>query len=88
MWEQLAAPDPPLKYAEDIDLFAKYKNHHRFTQFMMGLREDFDLPKLLSLVALLFLHLMLLSRNLFLKKIGVLTSIYLLRMLSWLHLVL
>ena len=25
MWEQLAAADPPLRYAEDIDLFAKYK---------------------------------------------------------------
>uniref|UniRef100_A0A2N9FEA6 Reverse transcriptase Ty1/copia-type domain-containing protein n=1 Tax=Fagus sylvatica TaxID=28930 RepID=A0A2N9FEA6_FAGSY len=42
MWEQLAAADPPLRYAEDIDLFAKYKDHRRFTQFMMGLREDFE----------------------------------------------
>jgi hypothetical protein len=44
-----------------------------------------NLPELLYLVALLFLHLMLLSRSLFLKKIGVLTIIYLLQMLSWLH---
>jgi hypothetical protein len=42
MWEQLAAVDPPLKYAEDIELFAKYKDRHRFTQFMMGLHEDFE----------------------------------------------
>ena len=42
MWEQLAAADPPLRYAEDIDLFAKYKDRRRFTQFMMGLREDFE----------------------------------------------
>uniref|UniRef100_A0A2N9IJ59 Uncharacterized protein n=1 Tax=Fagus sylvatica TaxID=28930 RepID=A0A2N9IJ59_FAGSY len=38
----LAAADPPLRYAEDIDLFAKYKDRRRFTQFMMGLREDFE----------------------------------------------
>uniref|UniRef100_A0A2N9GWD9 Integrase catalytic domain-containing protein n=1 Tax=Fagus sylvatica TaxID=28930 RepID=A0A2N9GWD9_FAGSY len=42
MWEQLAAADPLLRYAEDIDLFAKYKDRRRFTQFMMGLREDFE----------------------------------------------
>ena len=42
MWEQLAAANPPLRYAEDIDLFAKYKDRPRFTQFMMGLREDFE----------------------------------------------
>uniref|UniRef100_A0A2N9HCJ2 Reverse transcriptase Ty1/copia-type domain-containing protein n=1 Tax=Fagus sylvatica TaxID=28930 RepID=A0A2N9HCJ2_FAGSY len=42
MWEQLAAADPPLRYAEDIDLFAKYKDRRRFTQFMMGLHEDFE----------------------------------------------
>ena len=42
MWEQLAAADPPLRYVEDIDLFAKYKDRHRFTQFMMGLREDVE----------------------------------------------
>uniref|UniRef100_A0A2N9EL77 Reverse transcriptase Ty1/copia-type domain-containing protein n=1 Tax=Fagus sylvatica TaxID=28930 RepID=A0A2N9EL77_FAGSY len=42
MWEQLVAADPPLRYAEDIDLFAKYKDCRRFTQFMMGLREDFE----------------------------------------------
>ena len=41
MWEQLAVTDPQLKYAEDINLFAKYKDRRRFTQFMMGLREDF-----------------------------------------------
>ena len=46
-----------------------------------------NLPELLYLVTLLFLQMMLLSRNLFLKKIGILTIIYLLRMLSWLHLV-
>uniref|UniRef100_A0A2N9F074 Reverse transcriptase Ty1/copia-type domain-containing protein n=1 Tax=Fagus sylvatica TaxID=28930 RepID=A0A2N9F074_FAGSY len=42
MWEQLTAADPPLQYAEDIDLFAKYKDRRRFTQFMMSLREDFE----------------------------------------------
>ena len=42
MWEQLAAADPPLRYVEYIDLFAKYKDRRRFTQFMMGLREDFE----------------------------------------------
>ena len=42
MREQLAATDPPLTYAEDIDLFAKYKDRCHFTQFMMGLREDFE----------------------------------------------
>ena len=41
IWEQLAAANPPLRYAEDIDLFAKYKDRRRFTQFMIGLREDF-----------------------------------------------
>uniref|UniRef100_A0A2N9I0E0 Reverse transcriptase Ty1/copia-type domain-containing protein n=1 Tax=Fagus sylvatica TaxID=28930 RepID=A0A2N9I0E0_FAGSY len=30
------------QYAEDINLFAKYKDRRRFTQFMMGLREDFE----------------------------------------------
>jgi hypothetical protein len=39
---QLAAVDPPLKCAEDIKLFAKYRDRHRFTQFMMGLHEDFE----------------------------------------------
>ena len=42
MLEQLAAADPSLKYAEDIDLFTKYKDRRCFTQFMMGLREDFE----------------------------------------------
>ena len=42
MWEQLAAADPPLRYVEDIDIFAKYKDLRRFTQFMMGLHEDFE----------------------------------------------
>ena len=42
MWEQLAAADPPLRYAEDINLFAKYKDRRRFTQFMMGLHKDFE----------------------------------------------
>jgi hypothetical protein len=42
MWEQLAAADPSLRYAEDIDLFAKYKDRRRFTQFMIGLHEDFE----------------------------------------------
>uniref|UniRef100_A0A2N9H2U3 Haem-binding uptake Tiki superfamily ChaN domain-containing protein n=1 Tax=Fagus sylvatica TaxID=28930 RepID=A0A2N9H2U3_FAGSY len=40
--EQLTVVDPPLKYAEDIELFAKYKDRRRFTQFMMGLCEDFE----------------------------------------------
>jgi hypothetical protein len=40
--EQLAATDPPLKYAKDIVLFVKYKDRRLFTQFMMGLREDFE----------------------------------------------
>ena len=47
-----------------------------------------NLPELLSLVALLFLHLMLRSRNLSLKRIDVLTITYPLRMLFWLLLVL
>ena len=85
MWEQLAAADPSLKYDEDIELFSKYKDHHRFMQFMKGLRKDLNLLELLSLVALLFLHLMLLLRSLFFKKISVLTIICLLQMLSWLH---
>uniref|UniRef100_A0A2N9GWE6 Retrotransposon Copia-like N-terminal domain-containing protein n=1 Tax=Fagus sylvatica TaxID=28930 RepID=A0A2N9GWE6_FAGSY len=42
MWEQLAVSNPPLRYAEDIDLFAKYKDRRRFTQFMMSLREGFE----------------------------------------------
>ena len=42
MWEQLAVVNPPLKYAKDIDLFAKYKDHRCFTQFMMSLCEDFE----------------------------------------------
>uniref|UniRef100_A0A2N9HE40 Reverse transcriptase Ty1/copia-type domain-containing protein n=1 Tax=Fagus sylvatica TaxID=28930 RepID=A0A2N9HE40_FAGSY len=39
---KLAVADPPLRYAEDIDLFAKYKDRRCFTQFMMSLREDFE----------------------------------------------
>ena len=41
MWEQLSAADPPLRYPEDIELFAKYRDRHRFLHFMMSLREDF-----------------------------------------------
>ena len=88
MWEQLAAADPSLKYDEDIELFSKYKDHHHFMQFMKGLRKDLNLLELLSLVALLFLHLMLLSRNLSLKRIDILTITYPLRMLFWLLLIL
>jgi hypothetical protein len=83
MWEQLAVTDPALRYAEEIDLFAKYKDRRRFTQFMMGLREDFEPTR-----AALLSHSPLPSKSLFLKKIGVLTFICLLQMLSWLHLVL
>ncbi len=39
---QFVVADPPFKYAEDIDLFAKYKDRRCFTQFMMGLCEDFE----------------------------------------------
>uniref|UniRef100_A0A2N9FRD1 GAG-pre-integrase domain-containing protein n=1 Tax=Fagus sylvatica TaxID=28930 RepID=A0A2N9FRD1_FAGSY len=62
--------------------------NHRFTQFMKGLRKDLNLLELLSSVALLFLHLMLLSRNLSLKRIDILTITYPLRMLFWLLLIL
>ena len=41
-WEQLASANPSLKYAEDIELFTKYKDHRRFTYFIMGLRENFE----------------------------------------------
>jgi len=41
MWEQLFAADPPLRYPEDIDLFAKYWDRRRFMHFMMGLHENF-----------------------------------------------
>ena len=37
MWEQLFIADPPLRYPEDIELFAKYRDHRRFMNFMMGL---------------------------------------------------
>uniref|UniRef100_A0A2N9FF70 Reverse transcriptase Ty1/copia-type domain-containing protein n=1 Tax=Fagus sylvatica TaxID=28930 RepID=A0A2N9FF70_FAGSY len=84
MWKQLAVANLPLKYAEDIELFAKYMDCRRFTQFMMGFCEDFEPTR----AAFLFLHLMLLSRNLFFKRIDVLTITYLLRMLFWLLLVL
>ena len=33
MWEQLATADPSLRYAEDIDLFAKYKDRQLQTKF-------------------------------------------------------
>ena len=42
MWKQLVAANPPLKYAEDIELFAKYKDCRRFTQFIMGIHEHFE----------------------------------------------
>ncbi|KAL0015489.1 hypothetical protein SO802_002558 [Lithocarpus litseifolius] len=42
MWEQLSAADPPLKHPKDIEIFAKYRDRHRFMHFMMGLREDFE----------------------------------------------
>ena len=45
MWEQLFIADPPLKYPEDIELFAKYWDCHQFMHFMMGLREDFKPTK-------------------------------------------
>jgi hypothetical protein len=46
---------------------------------MMGLREDFESTR----AALLFLHLTLLSRNFFMKKIDILIIIYLFWMLFW-----
>ena len=42
MWEQLSAADAPLRYPEDIKLFAKYRDRRRFMHFMMGLCEDFE----------------------------------------------
>ena len=42
MWKQLVAANPPLKYAKDIELFAKYKDCRRFTQFIMGIHEHFE----------------------------------------------
>ena len=84
MWKQLAVANLPLKYAEDVELFAKYMDCRRFTQFIMGFCEDFEPTR----AAFLFLHLMLLSRNLFFKRIDVLTITYLLQMLFWLLLVL
>ena len=42
MWDQFVVADPPFKYAEDIDLFAEYKDRRCFIQFMMGLCEDFE----------------------------------------------
>ena len=41
MWEQLFTVDPPLVCSKDIELFVKYRDHHKFMHFMMGLREDF-----------------------------------------------
>ena len=41
MSEQLSTIDPPLRYPVDIELFAKYRDRHRFLHFMMSLREDF-----------------------------------------------
>ena len=80
MWEQLAVIDPPLKYAEGIDLFAKYKDRRSFTQFMMGLCKDFEPTRDAFLSYSPLPHLMLLSKNFSLRKIDVLTIIYLLRM--------
>ena len=40
MWKQFE--DPPFKYAEDIELFAKYKDHRYSMHFMIGLCEDFE----------------------------------------------
>ena len=42
MWEQLSVVNPPLVYSKDIELFVKYRDHHKFMLFMMGLREDFE----------------------------------------------
>ena len=42
MWEQLSVADFPLLYPEDIELFAKYQDRHRFMHFIMGLHEDFE----------------------------------------------
>ena len=41
MLEQLSTIDPPLRYPEDIELFAKYWDRRQFMHFMMGLHEDF-----------------------------------------------
>ena len=41
MSKQLSTTDPPLRYPEDIELFAKYWHCLRFMHFMMGLHEDF-----------------------------------------------
>ena len=42
MWEQLSSADPPLRYLEDIELFAKYWVCRRFMHFMRGLCENFE----------------------------------------------
>ena len=42
MWEQLSVADPPLVCSKDIELFVKYRDHHKFMHFIMGLREDFE----------------------------------------------
>ena len=50
MQEQLSAADPSLVYSKDIELFAKYRDSHKFMHFMMGLREDFE-PTRVSLLS-------------------------------------
>ena len=50
MWEQLSAADPSLVCSKDIELFAKYRDCHKFMHFMMGLREDFE-PTRVSLLS-------------------------------------
>ena len=46
MWEQLSAVDPPLVWSNDIELFVKYRDRHKF----MHLREDFE-PTRVSLLS-------------------------------------
>jgi hypothetical protein len=42
IWEQLSATDPQLKYPEDVEIFAKYRDCWKFMHFMMALRADFE----------------------------------------------
>lgn len=42
MLEQVVVVDPSLKYLEDIDIFAKYRDRHQLMHFIMVFPEHFE----------------------------------------------
>ena len=50
MWKQLVAANPPLKYAEDIELFAKYKDHRLYLRGPICYMMDFQVTYIVYVI--------------------------------------